>query len=219
MDRQCVGIQQFLVTNDEDTLPHARQPRVGALRALDDQRAGSASQDLSPGHAVHVRVIPIQPGRLLQRNPESIHEGARTRLNPRIEHVVLVTDRRHVQAMKVYVGRGGGHGPGAARTRRRASVARHAIHRASGSLLVLDGEDQQVARLQAQRGRFAAVPGYIAVVHPAVGIDATAIRQVDAQHTVDTAQILRFSHFAAGGRALRATRMRRRPSRRECANG
>ncbi len=117
LNRGGVRIHQLPVTDDQYPFGKSGQRRVGALNAFDNQCTGSATEHLCLGDAMDMRVIPVESRRLVGWNPQAILERLLACLDQGIEHVVLVTDRGHRQAVKMQVGCGGAHRPARAAVR------------------------------------------------------------------------------------------------------
>ena len=72
----------------------SRQIAIGSLDSFDDHCAGGSTEYLRFGEAVNMRVIPVEPGRLVSGNPKTVLKRWVARLNHGIQHVILVADRR-----------------------------------------------------------------------------------------------------------------------------
>src|ERR1700742_968221 len=96
-------MDQRLVANDEDTVGSASQLRMGPFDSLNDHRAGGSTLHLGSRISVKVRVIPIEPGSFFDGGPETVSESGTSRLNTRMENIVLMADWRHSKAVKMEV--------------------------------------------------------------------------------------------------------------------
>ena len=74
--------------------------RPSMIRAPD-----APPRDLPPAEAVNVRVIPIESRRLVRRDAEAIFERRVAGLYGGLQYIVLMTHRRHGQAVKMQVRR------------------------------------------------------------------------------------------------------------------
>ena len=75
-----------------NTLSGSRGIAVDALDAFDDQRARSSPDHLGLREPVNVRMVPIQPGRLIFGNAEAVFERSIARLNQGLEHIILMAN-------------------------------------------------------------------------------------------------------------------------------
>ncbi len=76
---------------------------VGAFDAFDDQRTGEAAQNLWRAETVDVRVIPVEPGRLVLRDVKTILERRIAGLDGSFQDVILVTDCRDGEAVEMEI--------------------------------------------------------------------------------------------------------------------
>ncbi len=124
-----VRMHQILIADDQHAFRETRQLGICTLDTLDDQRAGGASQHLPAAEAMDMRVIPVQPGRLIRRYAEAVLEGSIRRLNRGFQHIILMANGRQLQAMKMQVGRSERHGPAGAGIIRAGGRAVLRMHR------------------------------------------------------------------------------------------
>ena len=99
-----VGIQQVLIADDQNAFGQAGDFLIRALDSFDDHRAGRAAENLRLAEAVNVRVIPVEAGRLVLWNAESILEGRVAGLDGSFQDVVLMADGWDCEAVKVEIG-------------------------------------------------------------------------------------------------------------------
>ena len=102
------GTRQPLIAQHEQPLRQTGDERVHVLDALDDQRAGRATQHLAVAEAMRVRVIPVESRGLVGWHLHRVVES-RGRLDEGVEDFVLVAGGRDVQAVEVQVGHGRTH--------------------------------------------------------------------------------------------------------------
>ena len=193
--RRRVRVHQILIANDEYALRQTRDCGLGAFDALDDERAGGATQHLGLAEPMNVRMVPVQARRLVCGHAEPVFERRVAGLNGGFQHLVLMAQRRHGHAMKVKIGGDQRHPAADARVRRTCDLRMTVMggrlspavdvgatgdlcgRRAIGSEVgqfVLEAQDEQVARIQAQSGRLRAVGEPVAVTNRAVAVPMIA---------------------------------------------
>ncbi len=204
--RRRVRVDEILVADHEHALGQAGELWIGALDAFDDDGAGSSAEHLRLAEAVQMRVIPIEAGRRVVRNPQAIVEWRVVGLDRGLQHVVLVTDRRHAQPVEVQIGRDRRHRAARAGVdllsrradRRAGECAVDRRRRVEVDQVVLEMDDELVARLQPQRRRRLAIRCQVAVAGRSVGQLLVVDGEVGFQHAVAAAHFHGLRDRASG---------------------
>ena len=100
-DGAAPRIQQIFVADHNYSLGQSGHLFVLLFDALDYERSRSAAHYLRAREAVEMRMIPIQPGRLVLRNAYAVFEAAAPASNRSVQHVILMTHRRDREAVKM----------------------------------------------------------------------------------------------------------------------
>ncbi len=209
--RRRIGIEQFLIADNQNALGQAADGSIGAFDAFNNQRARSPAQHLHFAEAVNVRVIPIKSGRLVRWNLHAVFERRVVRLDRSLDDVVLMTDRRHRHAVKVQIGRNRRHGAASAsigllfphtdrpgdRRRRIVRVIRTRCRRRDVNQLISQPQNELVARFDTQSRRGCTVRRHVAVAGRAIGLFGIEQREIDAEDAVIASEILRLGSGAA----------------------
>src|SRR5262249_7625517 len=116
---------QLLFADDKHPLWQASCFRTQVLDATHNQCTCGASDDLRLGERVRVGMVPVKARRFVRRNAKAVCKRWSVGLDRCVDHFVLMTRRRDVQAMKMYVG--GRRRHGATFTGVWAGAARHVV--------------------------------------------------------------------------------------------
>ena len=113
------------------------QCRIDILQALDDQRSGRSSLYLAFGEAMRVGMVPVESWGLILRDLYVVIE-ALTRLDQRVDNLILPANRRRIRSMEVDIGRSRRHrsiagAAGAGGGRRWRAAHLHAGHIVAGA--------------------------------------------------------------------------------------
>src|SRR5262249_43794593 len=84
------GSLHEVIAQDQDPLWKRLQSRNCIFDALDDDGAGRTAENLFFAVPMHVRVIPVQPGRLIARNLEAIFERSLRGKDPGTQRFILM---------------------------------------------------------------------------------------------------------------------------------
>ena len=194
------GHRPLLVVQHDESLLQARDHRIGALDALDDQRAGAAAEHLTLAEAVRMGVIPVHARGLVRGNLYAVVERRR-RLHQRADDVVLVTHGRHVHAVEMQVGRARPHRIGRAVPAGRGWGRRG--RRGARRQCILQVDDQLIARGDVQRRSLQTCCGEIAVTLQALRVGDRDELQGHFEHVI-LAEELRRRRQRGAGRVARA---------------
>ena len=126
---------------------------------------------------VDVRVIPVEAGGLISRNADAVFEGSVAWVDRGFQDVILMADGRDGQAVEMKIGGEGSHFAALARIVCWIGRGCCGTVMVRGCWLcglrrhgqfVFQAQNQQIARIQSEGGRKAAVGGDVAVTHLAV---------------------------------------------------
>ena len=173
-----------------------RQPcsgRLGALNPFHDQRSGGASEQLVLAEAVNMRVVPVQPRRFVVWNTKPVFKRSIARLYRSLQYIVLMTDRRNGEPMKMQIGRDRAHDAAGAGIIRRLHVHLRMCHpRASGlqrPQLIREVQDNQVTRMDPQIRRFVTGGIDVAVADGPIHVGGIIRGQPSLKHAILAAQL------------------------------
>lgn len=164
--------------------------RSRRLRLFDDQRAGGSAKHLGFAAAVNVGMVPIQARRLSGRDAELIFEGGVRGSDQSVQRFVLMASGRNAEAVKVQVGGIRGHVRGAAGAAWIRSWCRvgGCQWRGDGQV-IFQFQSDQIAGMNAQTGRLAAIGIDVAVTGLSGGIEGSAKGQRGGESSVDATKL------------------------------
>jgi hypothetical protein len=178
-----------VIAQDQDPLWKRLQSRDCIFDALDDDGAGRTAENLFFAVPMHVRVIPVQPGRLIARNLEAIFERSLRGKDPGTQRFVLMACRWNEESVEVQVRRLSGYDTRGAIVRRGRRVM--GIGLRGQRYFVFQAEDELISGFEAECRRTVAGVVEIAVSNLLSGREEASEAKVDGEGAVTAAEFVR----------------------------